>query len=194
MTKRCFYRHPNGAPCRRWASRDSEFCFYHQPDHSQQERHEAEHLHPLMRLASPEDIFDVVRETLNAVRLGRIRPGRAYAVGYLVDVWLRVRKELKWQQRDAALCRQLLTEQVEVEELADEALDDEVSPLPDTAHAGSQADDSAPGSPEPAGSGLDAVLKKAARKAALALVRKAGKIAAEGLPQEDANPAKEDSG
>lgn len=36
-------------------------------------------------VATPADVFDVLRETLNAVRLGRIVPAQAYAVGYVAN-------------------------------------------------------------------------------------------------------------
>lgn len=45
----------------------------------------------------------MIRETLHAVRLGRIQPGQAYAVGYLAHLWLRVYRQLACDDREAAL-------------------------------------------------------------------------------------------
>ncbi|HEV8385332.1 MAG TPA: hypothetical protein VGQ11_10720 [Candidatus Acidoferrales bacterium] len=56
-----------------------------------------------MRLSTPADLFDVIREALHAARLGRIQPGQAYAVGYLATLWLRAYHELSCADREAAL-------------------------------------------------------------------------------------------
>jgi hypothetical protein len=141
----------------------------------QQLRDPAKDLHPLLRLTSPEDLFDVVREALNAVRLGRMAPGQAYAVGYLVDAWLRVYKEVDIYQREEGLFRQLLAEQVEHDAVAKSARAANPPELPDA-------------EPEPADPALDeetvqrltsasrklkAELNKNMKKAAIAFIKSA---------------------
>ena len=130
MSARCSYRRPDGTVCKRWASAGSRFCYRHGPAYNLMNRSEGDQLHPLARLTTPDDIFDVVRETLNVTRQGRISPGQAYAVGYLVDIWLRVHNKLEPRQRDTALYRQLLPELIEDEQHAAKKLA-HAPPLPD---------------------------------------------------------------
>jgi len=109
----CAHRHPDGSFCKRWASKDSRLCYRHQPkdEYADENKHDA--VHPLARLATLADIFDVVRETLNAVRLGQISPGQAYATGYMVDHWLRIYDKMTFHEREKALESQMLPEALE---------------------------------------------------------------------------------
>jgi hypothetical protein len=52
-----------------------------------------------MRLASLRDAFDVLRESVQAVRLGRISPAQAWAVAMLLDRWCKMREALRHQDR-----------------------------------------------------------------------------------------------
>ena len=91
MSQRCTHRHPDGSFCKRWATRGTLFCYRHQPPPEKPAAEENDaSLSPLDRLNTHDDLFDVVRESLNAIRLGRLSPGRAYATGYFIDLWLRV--------------------------------------------------------------------------------------------------------
>ena len=82
------------------------------------------HLHPLARLTTPEDVFDLVRETLNAARLGRIPPGQAYSVCSLVREWRRLYQDLSFRQRESALHRQILPDLlIEVQQSESERTD-----------------------------------------------------------------------
>lgn len=90
MSVRCTFRLDNGKFCRRWARKGSPVCAHHTPAKSapQTDSDDAEeNLSPLDRLNTHDDLFDVVRESLNAIRLGRLSPGRAYATGYFIDLW-----------------------------------------------------------------------------------------------------------
>jgi hypothetical protein len=106
MSKKCAFQYDDGRDCRCWAQRGSNFCNNHQPETRWHETDE--HLHPLARLATPEDLFDVIRETLNATRHGRIPPGQAYAVGYLAQLWLQVHKELSYHYEKEELYNQVI--------------------------------------------------------------------------------------
>ena len=175
MPKRCDFIHPNGKPCRRWTKQPSRFCYHHSPNPSPRKRRVAAHLHPLLRLTSPEDVFDVAREALNAVRLGRIAPGHAYALGYLVGVWLRVYKEVDIDQREEGLFRQLLAEHVEHDAAAKSARDHHPLVL-----SGAEPEPADPSLDEEtaraltsAGQTLKAELNKDMKKAAIAFIKSA---------------------
>ena len=130
MNIRCVYESPcDGRLCKRWAMRGTNFCFHHQPRPGAHAVHDGASLHPLARLTTPEDVFDVLRETLNAARQGRISPGQAYAVGYLAQTLLKVRNEVSFFHRQEALYRQIIPTLVD-EEGAAEMESDLAMPLP----------------------------------------------------------------
>lgn len=108
MARKCLHRLSSGSFCKRWAADGSMFCSHHVGSTAHLQHEEAMHLHPLARLTTPEDVFDLLRETLNAARLGRIPPGQAYAVGYLVSRWREMYQDLSIRQRESALHRQIL--------------------------------------------------------------------------------------
>lgn len=113
----CAHRYGDGTFCKRRAKDDSRFCGHHQPykaTPNSPEHHDD--IHPLMRLTEPKDVFDVVRETLNAVRQGRISPGQAYAVGYMVQIWLRVSRQVGYYERQSVVESQYLPQVLEAEE------------------------------------------------------------------------------
>lgn len=124
---RCSYESFEGLLCKRWAMRGSHFCHAHQPN--PKAIWDGASLHPLARLASPEDVFDVLRETLNAARQGRIAPRQAYAVGYLAQILLKVYDRVSIQYRDEALTRQIIPTLAD-EETAAEAASALAMPLP----------------------------------------------------------------
>ncbi|MBI3484762.1 MAG: hypothetical protein HY012_06375 [Acidobacteria bacterium] len=96
MSQRCAHKHPGGSYCKRWASTGSPFCYRHQPPPEKPaELEDDANLSPLDRLNTHDDLFDVVRESLNAIRLGRLSPGRAYATGYFIDLWMRFRERME---------------------------------------------------------------------------------------------------
>ncbi len=95
MSVRCTFRLDNGKFCRRWARKGSPFCAHHTPAEPSAESSDSEeNLSPLDCLNTHDDLFDVVRESLNAIRTGRLSPGRAYATGYFIDLWMRVRERM----------------------------------------------------------------------------------------------------
>jgi len=113
----CAHRFGDGTFCKRPAKGESRFCGHHQPfkaTANSPEHHDE--IHPLARLLEPKDVFNVVRETLNAVRQGRISPGQAYAVGYMIQVWLQASREVGYYERQSALESQFLPQVLEAEE------------------------------------------------------------------------------
>ena len=102
------HRLNDGSFCKRYASAGTRFCSHHQGSYAHLQHDDPVDIHPLARLTTPEDIFDLLRETLNAARLGRSPPGQAFAVGYLAAEWRKSYQELTILQRNMALHRQIL--------------------------------------------------------------------------------------
>jgi hypothetical protein len=129
---RCAHRHADGEHCGRWPSPGSRFCYLHRAANGAA----SQPGQALARLATPADLFDVIRETLHAVRFGRIQPGQAYAVGYLAHLWLGVYRQLACDDREAALQGGLLDDLVahDADSLAAAAATpvDPIPPLPDS--------------------------------------------------------------
>lgn len=121
MSKRCSYVHPNGKSCRRWPQEAGKYCYHHTARLEAIEPNRGEDLHPLLRLTTPGDVFDVIRETLNAARLGRIRPSQVYAVGYATQRWCRMYNMKMIDTRVAGLHRQMNPDLVDEEEISEEA-------------------------------------------------------------------------
>ena len=136
MTYLCYHRFPSGRFCKRWAVEGTRFCHAHAQDNERLKKlmtRPMDTISSLSRLASRHDVFDVVREAINAARLGALTPGQAYAIGYLAEVWLRIDRGFNHDERQEALRRQYLREV-----LAEEAaLLDDAEPA------------SVPGSPRP---------------------------------------------
>lgn len=104
MTHPCQHRFPSGEFCRRRTKSPSGFCHFHEgiprPEDVAAARKgqptpapELPELAHLEQLDSYDDIYMTVREALHAVCTGQIPPSRAYAVGYLVDLWMKVREK-----------------------------------------------------------------------------------------------------
>ena len=78
MSTRCLYRLPDGNFCRRWASPGSRFCAHHQGSTAQLPAGEGAELHPLARLTTPADLFDLIRKPSTLLAWAASpRPGRA---------------------------------------------------------------------------------------------------------------------
>lgn len=137
MSNKCSFRLADGRFCKRWALRGQGFCVVHQPDppkdqHGCSERY-PEHdvsVPPLARLATPRDLFDVVRESINAVRLGRMSPGQAYAISALVSAWIHARKEVGYSDSRRVLRSQMLPALSEEERVAEDELESSPAPVP----------------------------------------------------------------
>jgi len=130
MARKCLHRLSNGSFCKRWAAEGSQFCSHHVGSTAHLQHEEAMHLHPLARLTTPEDVFDLLRETLNAARLGRIPPGQAYAVGYLISRWREMYQDLSFRQRESALHRQILPDLLTEEQQSESERTEAPHPLP----------------------------------------------------------------
>ena len=128
-SSKCAFQSTDGDPCKRWANRGSRFCNNHQPSFPLG-FNQWKKVHPLAKLETPNDLFDVIRETLNATRQGRISPKQAYAVGYLAKVWLEVHRRAQEWLRDKALFQQMLPTLVDAESAAELDRQQQGMPLP----------------------------------------------------------------
>ena len=120
----CAHRFPDGTFCKRRALAESRFCGYHRPEavrvkfprlHPPDFEEHAD-VHPLARLTDMRDAFNVVRETLNAARQGRIPPGQVYAVACMLDRWLKFHDRMQYEERQQALDSQYVAKVVEAEQ------------------------------------------------------------------------------
>jgi len=141
---KCSYRLSSGAFCKRWAVRGQSFCAAHKSDPEGSQWH-AEHdasVPPLARLAIPRDLFDVVRESINAVRLGRMTPGQGFAISALANAWIHARKQVGFDHSRRVLRDQMLPALSEEERLAEAELAAAPPPGPEAVPAAAQASDS----------------------------------------------------
>lgn len=128
MALNCYFQYENGRFCKKFAMTGSRFCNNHQPppalDPAAIPRRDApgspvaSQVHPHLRLASPSDLFDLVRETLHATRTGALTPSQAFAISSLCTVWLRVYEGMRAHQRLTALQQQILPSLVSAEAAA----------------------------------------------------------------------------
>jgi len=126
--KKCFFRYPSGDYCKRWAQHGSHFCFNHQPQGASGPAAGVNRptpdgwpsLHPHVRLAMPIDLFNLVRETLNGVRMGRVPRGQAADICALSHLWLKLYEKMDQDARLYAMQAQILPTLVDAETAARE--------------------------------------------------------------------------
>ena len=135
MALSCYFQYDNGRFCKKFAKTGSRFCHNHQPPAhladsalTQSDAGPSDGLapasawpqvHPHLRLASPTDLFALVRETLHATRTGAVTPSQAFAISSLCTVWLRVYDGMLGHQRLEALQHQILPSLVSAEAAAE---------------------------------------------------------------------------
>lgn len=124
---KCFFRYDDGYYCKRWAQRGSRFCHAHQPQGLSGPGHGPGNgncpggwpmLHPFARLATPNDLFDLVRESLSALRMGSMTPAQAAGICSLSAMWLKLYEKLEHHERVQALNAQILPSLVDAESAA----------------------------------------------------------------------------
>jgi hypothetical protein len=124
MSLKCCFQYDDGTFCKKWAKTGSRFCHNHQPQGASGPRPDGHSLegwpalHPFARLAMPADLFELVRETLNATRMGKVAPAQAHAIVALANVWLRIHEKLEHADRLYALDKQILPSLVDAESAA----------------------------------------------------------------------------
>jgi hypothetical protein len=108
MALRCIFRYDDGSYCKRWAKKDSRYCHAHRPPAFRSAQPAWPGLHPFTRLAAPTDLFDLLRESLNAARMGTMPPGQAASIATLSYAWLKAYERLSQYERVQALEAQIL--------------------------------------------------------------------------------------
>jgi hypothetical protein len=111
----CAHRFPNASFCKRRAREGSRFCGYHRADENLTSFPAQADVNPLDRLLEPSDAFAVMRETVNAARLGRIPPAQVYAVCAAVYAWLKVWRVMGYRDRQEALESQYVSNVLDAE-------------------------------------------------------------------------------
>jgi hypothetical protein len=104
-----------GTTCRAAALPDSDFCFFHDPEH-EAERREAQSAggrqsriktlpedSPAVKVENCRDVVALVSETINQVRRGQVDPRVANAVGYLLNIALKAVEQGDVERRLAEL-------------------------------------------------------------------------------------------
>ncbi|HXE76585.1 MAG TPA: hypothetical protein VNN18_13250 [Candidatus Xenobia bacterium] len=86
--RRCTHLHPDGRRCqqRRW--RNKEVCYHHDPEAAEQRKNRARAVSWLGMISGTE-VHALLARVIDDLRANRIKPGQAYAVGYLAELLLR---------------------------------------------------------------------------------------------------------
>lgn len=119
MNLKCLFRNDDGSYCKRWAQKGSRFCYNHQPQGLDGPGGtDWPSLHPFTRLATLSDLFDLLRESLNAARMGTMRTGQAASICSLATLWLKTYEKMEQSDRLYALTHQILPTLVDAESAA----------------------------------------------------------------------------
>lgn len=98
---KCEFIKPDGQKCEAHAIKDSEFCYFHNPDISDEEKREAQSNGgktkaltlkeplPELPIAKPEDAVMLVADTISRVRAGKLDIRTANCLGFLSDKLLK---------------------------------------------------------------------------------------------------------
>lgn len=84
--KRCRHTWEDGRRCRAWRIKESEWCFFHDPEANRPPRVPA--------LLSATELHAVLVQAVKDLREKRISPGEAYALGYLVQLLSTLQKHV----------------------------------------------------------------------------------------------------
>jgi hypothetical protein len=119
MSLKCLFRNDDGSYCKRWAQKDSRFCYNHQPQGLDGPGGtDWPSLHPFTRLSTLSDLFDLLRESLNAARMGTMPTGQAASICSLATLWLKTYEKMESADRIYALSHQILPTLVDAESAA----------------------------------------------------------------------------
>jgi hypothetical protein len=116
--QKCANRKRDGKPCKAYACGDDQFCFFHSPG-STRARREAQKAGGIARgrqntaiamreipdkpLRNSAEICELLSETINEVRSGKVQPRIATAVGYLANILLGAQEQGLLEERMARL-------------------------------------------------------------------------------------------
>jgi len=98
---KCEFIKPDGTKCEAYAVKGSEFCYFHNPDISDEEKREAQSNGgktkaltlkeplPELVLAEPADTVLLIADTISRVRAGKLDIRTANCLGFLSDKLLK---------------------------------------------------------------------------------------------------------
>lgn len=98
---KCEFIKPDGQKCEAYAVKGTSFCYFHNPDISDEEKKEAQtngganraltlkEPLPAMPIASQDDAVLLVADTINRVRAGKLDIRTANCLGFLADKLLK---------------------------------------------------------------------------------------------------------
>ena len=98
---KCEHIKPDGQKCEAHAVKDSEFCYFHNPDISDEEKREAQSNGgktkaltiqeplPAIALTTPDHAVMLIADTINRVRAGTLDIRTANCLGFLSDKLLK---------------------------------------------------------------------------------------------------------
>ena len=111
----CRAMKPDGSRCQTAALTGSGFCFFHDPDRTD-ERQAARSLGgsrnrmktldastPNIKIESCQDVVHLISETINQVRKGELDPRVANAIGYLANILIKAAEQGGLEKRIEAL-------------------------------------------------------------------------------------------
>ena len=108
---KCSFTKDSGDACEANAVKDSEFCYFHNPDISDEEKREAQtkgganraltiaNPLPAMQIAEPEDAITLITDTINRVRAGELDIRTANCLGFLADKLLNAFEVVKLKDK-----------------------------------------------------------------------------------------------
>jgi hypothetical protein len=117
---KCEFIKPDGTKCEAHAIKDSEFCYFHNPDISNEEKREAQQRGgqnravaiseplPPLAIAEPNDAVLLIVDTINRVRAGELDIRVANCLGFLTDKLLKAFEVSKLNDRVEIIERVIL--------------------------------------------------------------------------------------
>jgi len=116
----CRFATEDGKRCKQRGWMGGEYCFQHDPETAElrrlagrPRRHRGRPRTKLITVTKGQEVEELLEETLHELRAGRMKPGQAYAVGYLAQLMLAARasrlREVKldpkwfWEMVDIAI-------------------------------------------------------------------------------------------
>lgn len=122
--KKCRFIKPDGTKCEAWAMSNSEFCYLHNPEISNEEKREIQSrggqankikvLEPLppIEIKKGEDVIFLLEDTINKVRAGEMDLRVANCIGYLAGHLLRAIETTKLEDRIETIERAILERRI----------------------------------------------------------------------------------
>jgi hypothetical protein len=88
----CLHVTPDGKRCKQRGWMGGEYCFQHDPETAELRRLAGRPKKKLITVTKGQQVEALLDETMDELRAGRMKPGQAYAVGYLAQLMLMARQ------------------------------------------------------------------------------------------------------